>query len=160
MSEYTVAKVSANSPRTWAFKDKRTGADIQMETYKVMLDGIDEPVDLNRKPHNPPNKGEVLIGSLEDSDFGKKFKPERKPFTPGGKDEKAIRAMWAINAAIAWLTDSTPDPDDIAKIESLATDFFAMVDRVKGAESIKPDKVFPVEDGEPVKLDDIPDQFK
>lgn len=164
MSDYTINRVSIHPPRTWSFTDKRTGGVVQMETYKVMLDGIDEPVDVNRKPGKFPVPLEVLTGTLEDSDFGKKFKPERKPFTPGGvgKDQDLIQAEWAIGQAVAWLSNSKPDPDDddMSKVESLAHEFFAMALRVKaGKPAPTLDKVFPVDDTKPVDFKDVPDEF-
>src|SRR5881396_458783 len=106
MAEFKIAKVSTAAPREWSFKDRRTGSDVPMETYKVMLEGEDDPVDINRKPGNAPAAGELLTGTIEDSDFGKKFKPERKPFTPGGapKDTAEIKAEWAIGQANAYLS--------------------------------------------------------
>lgn len=130
MSEFTITKVSAQPPRSWSFNDRRTGNAVPMVTYKVMLEGIEEPVDLNRKPGMLPAAGEVLVGALEESDFGKKFKPERKPFAPGsGKDSKEIRAEWAIGQANAWLISEKEK--NMSDVEPLAKDFFAMVDRVK-----------------------------
>jgi hypothetical protein len=49
------------------------------------------------------------------------------------KDEAAIKAMWSISQAIAWLaaTDKTVSFEDM---EPLARNLFAMVDRVKTGE--------------------------
>ncbi len=59
--------------------------------------------------------------------------PARSSYQP--KDEAAIKAMFAIKTAVMWLTDSTPDPNDVGVIEPLAKDIFAMVDRVKASEN-------------------------
>lgn len=170
MTQYTIAKISQIKPRSWSFADKRTGADVQMETYKVMVEGEDDPIDINRKPGNAPTVGEVLAGTLEDTDFGKKFKPERKPFTPGaGRDQAEIKAQWAIGTAVRLLK---ADGSDIAQdaIERWGRTLFEMVGRVKtgtpsGYEKAKEqaDKIkqtfgdgSPIPTDEPVNIDDIP----
>lgn len=132
MAEYTITKVSGQPPRVWSFTDKRTGANVPMETYKVMIEGEDEPIDINRKPGNPPRDGEVLVGTLEDSDFGKKFKSERKPFTPGAggfRDQPDIKAQWAIRQAVA--IELSDKPVDMASVEVNARELFEMTERVK-----------------------------
>lgn len=131
MAEYTITQVSQKPPRTWSFTDKRTGADVPMETYKVMFGGHDEPVDINRKPGKAPTVGEVLTGSIEPTDFGFKFKPDRKPGTAwSSKDQESIRAQWAIGQAVAVF--NAGKDTNIGDIEKNAKDFYAMVDRVKG----------------------------
>lgn len=169
MVEYKITQISQKPPRTWSFKDKRTGADISMETYKVLLEGYDEAVDLNRKSGNPPKVAEMLTGTLENSDFGKRFKAERKPgtaFTP--KDQATIKAQWAIGQAISLFT--TGKDVDMSNIEENATGFFLMVDRVKESKSANTTPTF--SDGSPVsepvgeiagdetiKIEDIPFDF-
>jgi hypothetical protein len=136
MADFRVTRVSAKEPRSWSFKDSKTGAAIPMETYNVMVEGESEPVEVNRKPGDKPAVGEVLTGSLETTEYGKRFKKERKPFTPGSfqpKDEAAIKAMWSIGQAVTFV-GFHPDEAMITDIEPLARDLFAMVDRVKTGE--------------------------
>lgn len=163
MSEYKISQVSQQPPRTWAFKDRRTGTEVPMETYKVRFEDVTEDVDVNRKPGNRPAVGETLTGTLEDSDFGKRFKAERKQFGGGGgprTDSKEIQAMWSIGQAVAWINGVGMPADgsnDVADIIPIAEKIFAMVAKVKNSDIAKEvDKVWPVKDDEPVV---IPDDF-
>lgn len=135
MSEYTVARVSTQAPRTWKSKFG------PMETYKVMFEGNNDAIEINRKPGNRPNVGDVLTGTIETSEFGgnvvKKFKsaPRQNPtFTP--KDTSEIKAEWAIGQAISWLVSTgARETTVISDIEPLAKDLFRMVERIKSANS-------------------------
>jgi hypothetical protein len=130
MAEYEITKVSSKPPRSWSFNDKKTGQPVAMETYKVLVKGEDDPIDVNRKTGNPPTVGEVLSGTLETTDFGRKFKPERKSGPSfGGRDQDAIKAQWAIGQAVGLFTSGKDT--EIGDIEKNAKDFFLMVDRVK-----------------------------
>jgi hypothetical protein len=177
MSEFKITRVSMQEPRAWKFTDKRTGEDVHMETHKVMFGGVDEPVQINRKPGNPPRTGEVLAGSIEDSEYGKKFKADPKPrpaFAP--KDTGEIKAQMAVKAAAnLWSSKDWL----LGDIEKTASALFAMVERVKTGtsasvpqqaqsgyekakatvEAIKTkqpvDEIFEVTD-DPVNYDDIP----
>lgn len=54
------------------------------------------------------------------------------------KDEAAIKAMWAIGQAIAWLSADQGKAEtaiSVGDIEPLAKDLFAMVERVKTGEA-------------------------
>lgn len=134
MADYTITRVSSKQPRSWSFVDKKTGANILMETYNVMVDGENEAVQVNRKPGDVPTVGEVLTGTLERTDYGNRFKKESKPYTPAKgyqpKDEAAIKGMWAISQAIAYLGEFESG-SQITDIEPVAVDLFNMVDRVK-----------------------------
>jgi hypothetical protein len=136
MADYMIARVSSKPPREWSFTDKKTGAKVDMETYNVMLEGENDPVEVNRKPGDRPAIGEVLSGRLEDTGYGKRFKRESKPYTPGAgksyqpKDEAAIKAMWSISQAVAFL-GLHPKEAVLTDVEPLARDLFGMVDRVK-----------------------------
>lgn len=172
MGTFRVIRVSASEPRTWSFRDKRTGADVPMETYKVMVEGDNDPIEINRKPGDKPQVGEVLTGRMENTEYGKRFKKEARPYTPSqGKDEAAIKAMWSIGQAVAFL-GYHPEESTITDIEPLAKDLFAMVERVKTGEpsgfaqaaavvekiKAKDDvkEVFDDFKDEPVDLDSIP----
>jgi hypothetical protein len=132
MADFKIVRIGSQPPRTWSFKDKKTGVDVQMETYKVMLEGEEESVDVNRKPGNAPEVGNILSGTLETTDFGKKFKPAPKAgfanFTP--KDQEAIRAQWAIGQAVS-LEKKADGTYELKTIELTAGNLFAMVERVK-----------------------------
>lgn len=161
MPEYKISKVSAGPPKAWSFKDKKTGNDIPMETYKVMLEGIDEPVDLSRKPGNLPKVDELLLGTIEPTDFGQRFKAERKPYTPGAgfspKDQDGIRAQWAIGQAQEWAKAAQESGDNgimanwNERVEYQAKELFHMVSRVKTSK-LTAQAVFA--DGTPVPTSD------
>lgn len=175
MAEFKIAKVSSAEPRSWSFTDKRTGDKVQMETYKIMLEGVDEPVEINRKPGNIPSVGDVLTGTIEESDFGRRFKadPKPRPAFPQ-KDTNEIKAEWAIGQAVA-LNGVGPE-NDLERIELVALRLFHMVGRIKtssappsgydraratagtlakSAATQKVDDIFDITD-EPVNLEDIP----
>lgn len=178
MGEYKITRVSSQPPREWSFADRKTGNDVPMLTYKVMIEGQEEAVDVNRKAEgDAPKAGDVLSGTLEQTDFGYKFKPERKPFTPGGRDTTEIRAQMSIKEANRWIANDPNSKHTMEELESTAKQIYSMVDRVKGsssapvteqsgyekaksaAEKIK--KTFsdgsPVTDDDaPINLDDIP----
>lgn len=133
-----IKALSQNPPREWQSKFGT------MLTYKVKFEGSDDIVDVNRKPGNEPKVGDVLQGTIEDSDFGKKLKPAPKQFGGGGKsfqprDDAAIRAQWAVNAALQRAAMSK-EPMSI-DIESTAKEFFAMVDRIKASGPIDQEMV-------------------
>lgn len=177
MADYTIVRISEKPPREWSFNDKKTGAAVAMETYKVMLKGIDEPIELNRKAGSPPTENEVLTGTIEETDFGRRFKAEKKPFAPSAfKDNSEIKAEWAIRQSIVLFTNGKYA--HFADIEKYAQDLFKMVERVKdtpldgpgkevaraAAQAIKKKQISPVDsvlnpggpDDELINLDDIP----
>lgn len=134
MTDFKIVRIGNQPPSSWSFKDKRTQADIPMETYKVMVDGEEDPIDVSRKPGNPPHVGDILSGTLETTDFGKKFKAAPRAgftnFTP--KDQAEIKAEWAIGQAA--MLEKKPDGKYmLTNIEMTATSLFAMVDRIKVA---------------------------
>lgn len=164
MAEYKIVRLSSKPPRNWSFKDKNNGADVQMETYKVMVEGEDEPVEVNKKPGNVPKVGDVLSGTLEDSEFGKKFKPDKKAFSGGGGNyvdhHEDIQIQWAIGQAIQiGMTTSDLKPSDI---ESQAKQLLSIVNRIKNPQTPaedaldKLDTVVTVTGDESINIDDIP----
>lgn len=123
-------KIQAVGKQTKPWNGKYGG----MVDYKVKFEDSDNVVTLTRKADSKaPVAGEEVYGTVDMSgEYGPKFKSESKPFGGGGasktyqpKDEKAIQAMWAIGQAIA---AEQREPQDI---EALASDLFAMVDRIK-----------------------------
>jgi hypothetical protein len=155
--EHKITAVSKRPPKTWTSKYG------PMETYLVRLDGNDEAIEINRKPGNVPQEGEELYGTIEETDFGKRFKPAKKPFNQDYKgqvrDDATVKAQFAIKAAINYLPAQAPMTD----VEATARTFFDMVDRIKspkadgdkGNTEKKVDEVYDVTD-EPINLNDIP----
>lgn len=132
MADYKIAGV-AKDPREYQSKFG------DMKAYKLKLDGVEEPVEWSRKADSPaPKAGETISGTIEETQYGKKFK---KDYTAGGgggrqpKDEVAIKAMWAIGQACGITPKPTDDKasldDYVALIESYAQQLFSMVERVK-----------------------------
>lgn len=126
--EYTIQRVSEREPRAWNFE--KDGNTVFMETYKVMLQGIEGPIDVNKKAGNAPKVGDVLYGSITQDEYGQKFKAAKKPFTPGQaapRDQSIIKAQWAIGQAVAL------GHKELKDIELAASALFLMADRVKEA---------------------------
>lgn len=115
-----------------------------MKTYLVQFEGNGEPVQINKKADSPvPQVGEEVYGTIQETEYGQKFKSEKQfngGFKGQPKDEAAIKAMWAIGQAVSTVQNfDDPARDVIGLVENRAKDFFAMVDRVKGSsESISP----------------------
>lgn len=134
MKYYTILKVSEQPPKTWE------GSFGPMETYKVMLEGVDEPVEINRKPGNVPKVAESIYGEVNSTEYGYKFKPEKKPFgksnyQPRPDHHEEIKAQWAIGQAVTIYNATNDDQlgPHMNVIEKHAKELFAMVDRVKGS---------------------------
>lgn len=142
--DYTISAVSSQPPREWQGK---FGLN---RSYKVKFAGSDAVVELVRKASElAPVQGEILNGTIEQTEYGPKFKKARsfgggKSFAP--RDDSAIRAQWAIGQAVHWYKDSLEDKEPpLDKIETLAGDFFAMAERVKaGPQTASPDPNEPV----------------
>lgn len=138
MREYTVTKVSSQGPRTW---ESKFGP---METYRVMLEDTNEPIEINRKPGNDPKVGDKLFGTIETSDYrgvtSYKFKGAPRTNQPTketpyySKDTNEIKAEWAIGQAVAWLGRTQTESAMITDIETLARQLFQMVGRIKSSD--------------------------
>lgn len=73
--EYKITAVSENV-KTY---ESKYG---QMKEYKVKLEGVAEAVSINQKDSSPaPVVGSTLTGSIQDTEYGKKFKKE---YSQGG----------------------------------------------------------------------------
>lgn len=71
-------KVSAVSENVKTYESKYG----PMKEYKVKLDGVAEAVSINQKASSPaPEVGSTLTGSIQDTEYGKKFKKE---YSQGG----------------------------------------------------------------------------
>lgn len=138
--EYKVTKVSTQEPKVY---EGQYGTTYYI---KVMLEGIDEPVEIGKKSPNALKQGDTVYGTVTDGQYGKKFKAEKNPngYSGGGKytrDDSAIRAQWAIGQAIqiAVAKGKLDNPIILwAGMEADAKELFAMVDRVKGSVSESP----------------------
>lgn len=77
MAQYTITAVSEQvRPVPTKFGD--------MSSYKVKLEGVDQPVEiLQKKETRPPFEGDVLNGHIEETQYGPKFKKEQA-FGGGG----------------------------------------------------------------------------
>lgn len=148
-----------------------------MKTYRLKLEGLEDVVELNKKPESPaPKQGDELFGTVEDSEFGKKFKAERQMgafgstrggYQPRPDHHEEIKAQWSIGQAVQWQMNVGEGGLDL--VEDAAKQFFAMVERVKGGEArssgyeqaketrarLEPDKVVDVEPDEEVEEKDI-----
>lgn len=140
--EFRIEQVSNRPPETFSTSYG------ELEKYKVMLGGYDEPVTVNRKPGNVPRVGDVLYGTVEKTSYGLKFNREDRPeFAQKGtaqtgkasssyapRDDKAIQAQWALGQSVA-IAISLGRSEDLGAIETLAKDLFAMIDRVKNSDT-------------------------
>lgn len=82
MSEYKVIKVSEQEPKKF---DGQYGTTYYI---KVMLDGHSKPVEIGKKTPDAIKVGDVIYGEVIPTQYQTdKFKGERKPFTPGVKQE-------------------------------------------------------------------------
>ena len=62
-----------------------------MVTYYVKFEGSDDAVQVNRKDTSPkPSVGDNLDGTIEESEYGLKFKAAPRAFGGGGADNKKI----------------------------------------------------------------------
>lgn len=152
-------KIAAVSPQTKSWSSQHG----EFITYYIKVEGDDEPVQLNKKSGSPkPQVGEELYGSINTSEYGKKFKSEKRPFNKDNPDKQnQIKAQWAIGQAKDWVLQTT---QDFGEIERTAAQFFAMVDRIKTSQlptTIKSTVVTEtkkdvVVDPDEINLDDIP----
>lgn len=121
------------------------------QTYALALEGISEPVKLNKKVpvKDEPAKGGTLYGTIEEKSTRngstyrqlKLERPDTGSYSGGAhgsgkrdyqpRDDAAIRAQWAIGQAIQFLAPI--DHIQNEQIEEQAKIFYAMVDRVKGS---------------------------
>lgn len=83
----------------------------EFSTYTVKLNGVNEAVQLNKKSSSPaPEVGDEVYGDITDSQFGKKFKSAKKPFTDSSKQSSS-----PAKKPDAFLRDATTVPIDMIK---------------------------------------------
>ena len=121
--------------------------DVGAKTYSkaIATDGWEGDIESYEKPGK--NGPETFVKQI----------PKEGGFQRQPKDEAAIKSMWSIGQAVNYIATTGGNFDDI---EAMATDFFAMVDRVKSGIPIpeKPDVVYEV-DEEPLDLSGIKGVF-
>lgn len=154
MKDYKITKVS-ETVKEWQ------SSFGPMVTYKVMVEGEADPVDINQKPETPaPAAGQEVYGSIEVSQYGKKLKKEKKPegqhtiastsAAPVRFDNRddSITRQSALKSAVAV---GETDPEKILK---LADDFLVWLknDAVPTVEETP----LPEPQGEEIDIDDIP----
>lgn len=124
--EYTIKAVKTQA-KEWE------SAYGPMKTYLIQVDGNGEPVQINKKADSPlPKVGDTIYGDIEDTQYGQKFKSQKRPFNGGSKytdHHEEIKAQWAIGQAVQL---SIAD-GKIELLEEKAKNLYAMVDRVKGS---------------------------
>lgn len=119
-------KIEAVSPQVKEYETKYG----KMKSYSLKLPNVDEPVQLSQKDSTPaPKTGDVLNGTIEDSEFGKKFKKAYSPPANGGGksfgggkapfDQFTMYLSYAKDLAVA-LIDKTGALDKAAYAEVLA----------------------------------------
>jgi hypothetical protein len=144
MSEYKVIKVSEQEPKKF---DGQYGTTYYI---KVMLDGHSKPVEIGKKTPDAIKVGDVMYGEVIPTEYQTdKFKGERKPFTPGVKQEDPAKQDSIIkqssmkaavdlvvagkielgdlytraDAIVAWVKGDTPKEEPkLVKPESLKSD--------------------------------------
>lgn len=80
--EYKVVKVSEQEPKKY---EGQYGVTYYI---KVMLDGHSKPVEIGKKSPDAIKVGDVMYGEVISTQYQTdKFKAEKKPFTPGVKQE-------------------------------------------------------------------------
>lgn len=167
--EFTINRVSSKEPKRWK-NDYGT-----MITYLVMLEGRDNPVQLNKKESSDaPVTGDTIYGHIEETSFGDKFKSDLRPSGPGGnkaggqstsytpRDDASIKAQFSIKAAIQYVTGVGTTPKSLDEVEKIAKQLYVMVERVKGTTVQEPqvetmvDEVHEVNGNEDIDLSTIP----
>lgn len=116
----------------------------KFRSYLVQVEGNGEPVAINKKAESdPPVKGDKIFGKIETTEYGQKFKSQKKPFSGGyQRDDAAIKAQWAIGQAVQLYglqLEGIKEAglQDVEYLEKQAKELFAMVDRVKSGEPAK-----------------------
>ena len=84
-----------------------------MITYYVKFEGSDDAVQVNRKDTSPkPSVGDNLDGTIEESEYGLKFKAAPRAFG-GGADNKKIDEILEIVKRI----ESNLSTDSVAEVD-------------------------------------------
>lgn len=94
-----------NSMKTGEYEGKYG----KLYKYTIQLEGESDAVELSQKPDSPePKTGDVLEGTIEDTQYGKKFKKALAPFGGSQKSDpatqKAIIRQNALTNAVNYVT--------------------------------------------------------
>lgn len=137
--EYTVTRISQQPPREY------DGDYGKVYYIKTQLEGHDKPVSIGKKDPHALRAGDKVYGRIIETQYDEdKFQAERRDNNHVGnkgsfngnkghyqpRDDAAIRAQFAIKAAIEYC--KTNDPNSLNDVEEYARRFYAMVDSVKG----------------------------
>lgn len=126
---------------TWK-SSRATGDDPDMQSYALVLEGVGEPVQLNKKMpvKTDPQVGDELTGDLEEQERNGrvyyKFKVDYSANKPANnwkgspKDDKLITASWAIGQSVQ-VHMAIGATDNLDGIEVYAKDLAAMAYRIK-----------------------------
>ena len=116
----------------------------EMQSYALALEGVGEPVQLNKKVpvKAEPQEGDELFGTLEEQERNGrtfyKIKLEQNQQANGGfkgqpRDDAAIKAQWAINQSTQiWIAQGC-SMEAYDNIEKEAIHFYKMIERVKAS---------------------------
>lgn len=183
MPQYTVQGVANTAPKEY------TNAYGTTYYHRVKLVGVEKAVSIGKKAPNAIKAGDVINGTIEktalpeDKWHGEAPAPGaggfsgQQPAANAGnqssgyvpRDDSHIKAQWAIGQATTfYLATAKIDlnaKDRLDVIESLATEYFAMVERVKVVPVVEPVPEAPADGfGQDTGFDDInqdiPDEWK
>jgi hypothetical protein len=123
--------------------------------YRVKFEGSDDIVKFSRQAKEPaPKRGETVEGSIEDGQWGKSFREDRKRTgSKPARDDSAIQAQFAINQAREWVQYAGETDRD--RILEEAKHFFLMIQEVKEAKPGVQPIVKPAAKPEPLPAQDI-----
>lgn len=180
MPEYKVQGVANTAPKEY------TNAYGTTYYHRVKLEGVEKPVSIGKKAPNAIKAGDIIHGSIEktalpeDKWHGEAPQPGAGGFggiqpqssttasyTP--RDDSHIKAQWAIGQATTfYLATAKIDlnaKDRLEIVESLAAEYFAMVERVKSVPVVEPMPEPPADSfGQDTGFEDInqsiPDEWK
>lgn len=95
-----------------------------MYKYLIQLEGVEGVVELSQKPETTiPAAGSTLTGTIEDTQWGKRFRKEKPAYSPSGAPQtrseaaggtsgrnESIERQSSLKAAIEIVRDRAPEP--------------------------------------------------
>lgn len=104
------------------------------KTWLIQVEGNGEPIQLNKKADSPdPQEGDELYGTILETDYGQKFKSEKKPFVSktNGYDSKGNKHGNALKIAGEYLIKNMDYQDAeqgefVKDLEALAKEIYAI----------------------------------
>lgn len=95
MAEYRVVNAMKTGSYDSQFGEADESGKKVMYKYSVQLEGQSDPVDISQKPSTaPPKAGDVLSGTIEDTQYGKRFKKDSGGSRGGGGRYDQEGAAW------------------------------------------------------------------